>query len=124
MTKDCIEWTKGTDAKGYGVQRYRGKFQRSHRVAFFEAHGYWPNICRHTCDNPPCINPEHLLDGTRGDNIRDAVERGRYVSANGRKTHCKHGHEFTPENTIIRTKPPGRDCRACQRARWAARKKD
>lgn len=53
---------------------------------------------------------------TRGGNMRDAVEHGTHNHA--RKTHCIHGHEFTPENTRTYTFPNGvvaRFCRACKR---------
>lgn len=40
-------------------------------------------VVRHTCDNPLCINPEHLIIGTNADNVRDKVERGRTVSFPG-----------------------------------------
>lgn len=54
-----------------------------HRLAFYEANGYMPNVCRHKCDNPRCINPEHLEDGTHADNARDKVLRGRCKSLKG-----------------------------------------
>lgn len=73
-----MEWTGKRDSHGYGRRRYQGRQAvLAHRIAFFETHGYWPNVCRHTCDNPPCVNPDHLLDGTPADNSRDMVERGR-----------------------------------------------
>lgn len=51
----------------------------AHRVAYFLEHGVDPtgSIVRHACDNPPCVNPAHLLDGTQQENVADAVERGR-----------------------------------------------
>lgn len=69
----CWEWPFGRNSQGYGVC---GK-SRVHRVAFEIAYGTKPQTCRHTCDNPPCFNPAHLLDGTMADNARDAVERSR-----------------------------------------------
>lgn len=50
--------------------------------------------------------------GTRSENTSDQVTHG--VHNNARKTHCKHGHEFTEENTIRRSS--GRQCRECLRA--------
>ena len=47
------------------------------RVAFFIANGYWPNVCRHKCDKPNCVNAAHLEDGTQQDNVTDIYERGR-----------------------------------------------
>jgi len=46
-------------------------------VSFFLRHGYMPAVVRHACDTPLCVNPDHLLGGTRADNSRDMVERGR-----------------------------------------------
>lgn len=74
---DCIEWTKGRSGKGYGVLRHAGRIVYAHRLAFFNHYGYWPEVVRHTCDNPPCVNPDHLLPGSSKDNTRDMVERGR-----------------------------------------------
>jgi hypothetical protein len=80
---ECLEWTGPVNNRGYGrFEVYRGDGRRrrvlAHRLAFFREHGRWPVAAtRHTCDNPPCCDPVHLLDGTQADNIRDAVERGR-----------------------------------------------
>lgn len=47
-------------------------------MAFFLEHDYWPVVARHTCDNPPCCNPAHILDGSHGDNMQDSIARGRF----------------------------------------------
>lgn len=48
-----------------------------HRKIHYEETGEWPEVVRHTCDNPRCINPQHLVGGTQVDNMRDMLERGR-----------------------------------------------
>lgn len=75
----CEEWGGKRDKDGYGKTTFEGRSERAHRVVFFRANGYWPFICRHRCDNPPCIRADHLLDGTPQDNSNDAIERGRSV---------------------------------------------
>lgn len=68
-------------------------------------------------DGDPLNNAAtNLYWGTRADNMRDAVRHGTHHQSG--KTHCKRGHEFTPENT--QTNPSGhRRCRTCTRARQA-----
>jgi hypothetical protein len=67
-------------------------------------------VC-HRCDNRLCVNPEHLFLGTNADNVADRVRKGRTVKG-PRVTHCKHGHEYTAENTY-HTRRGSRLCRAC-----------
>lgn len=135
---DCIIWWKGFFANGYGVIKRRGKTMKAHRMIYEECFGMIPEgmVVRHTCDNPPCVNPAHLLLGTPKDNMRDKMERGR-AGMVGRKpkTHCKHGHEYTPENTRYADKPHknwkgekvtyrARQCKTCLRQaqkRWRDR---
>lgn len=75
----CTVLQGHTDRDGYTkvydpVTKRQGA---AHRIAFRERHGYLPAVVRHTCDNPACSNPDHLLGGTQADNMRDMVERGR-----------------------------------------------
>lgn len=63
------------DRDGYMVLRVGTKQVRAHRLSFFLHYGYWPEVCRHRCDNPPCYNPTHLEDGTVADNNRDKLLR-------------------------------------------------
>lgn len=74
---DCILWMKTTFHDGYGMITWRGKKMHAHRVAFFFKHGYFPHVGRHTCDTRLCVNPNHILDGTHKDNMRDKLLRGR-----------------------------------------------
>lgn len=76
----CWEWTGTTMQKeDYGIACHRGKRQRAHRLSYMYHKGQIPEgllIC-HTCDNPICINPDHLYAGTAKDNSADMVSRGR-----------------------------------------------
>lgn len=121
----CWLWTgvllKGrADAKArplpYGLL-YLHRLRRpisAHRVSFRINNGpIPPGLCvMHMCDNPPCVNPAHLVLGTQADNMRDAAQKGRMPGSNATKTHCRYGHAFTPENTrLVRA---GRSCLACE----------
>jgi hypothetical protein len=95
-----------------------------HRVTYRAFMGPIPDGMEidHLCRNPPCCNPDHLEAVTHRENILRSTSP---LAAHARKTHCIRGHEFTPENTVTRTRPggTGRDCRACSRARGRARRR-
>ncbi|WP_419146536.1 HNH endonuclease signature motif containing protein [Pseudomonas nitroreducens] len=78
---DCWEWTGSKDGHGYGTLSAGGGRppQKAHRIAFEMAHGPIPAglVVRHKCDNPGCVNPNHLEVGTQKDNSADMVARGR-----------------------------------------------
>ena len=122
----CWEWQASKNSSGYGQPTVKSKKVLAHRYSYLMFNGNPEGlVVRHSCDNPGCVNPNHLLLGTIADNNRDRDLRGRLVSANAKKTHCSSGHEFNKENTLIRTNG-NRFCRTCNRARCAilrARKK-
>lgn len=75
----CILWTGVKNNKGYGRLTYQSKQLSAHRAAFEIAHGQISDglFVLHSCDNPLCINPEHLSLGDQSENMRQASERGR-----------------------------------------------
>jgi hypothetical protein len=77
---DCWLWLCAIQDSGYGTIYVLGRTILAHRVAWSLYHGRTPEkgiVIRHGCDNPPCCNPLHLVDGTQADNNRDIAARGR-----------------------------------------------
>lgn len=85
----CWGWAASKSAYGYGWVRHGSKTLLAHRAAYEVAHGPIPDgmVVRHSCDNPECTNPAHLLLGTHADNVADKVARGRQ--------HRGEKHPFT-----------------------------
>ncbi len=75
----CWEWNRARNKDGYGLVRRAGCTPYAHRASYEELVGPIPKglFVLHKCDNPPCINPDHLYCGTLQDNNRDMDERGR-----------------------------------------------
>lgn len=80
-TPTCWIWEGAKNGNfGHGIFRFdSGKNILSHRFSWTIHNGPIPegmNIC-HTCDNPPCVNPNHLWAGTTKDNVHDMIKKGR-----------------------------------------------
>ena len=84
----------------YGFIRFRGRFWLAHRLIWTLLKGpIGKGLCvLHHCDNPPCVNPSHLFLGTRGDNNRDALKKGRQVP--GRALGDLNGSRKHPERLL------------------------
>lgn len=174
---ECWEWQAAKHDRGnYGIIRIDGRSVRANRWSLEQSLGrsLGPGmVARHTCDNPPCVNPAHLIEGTTADNVEDKVSRNRQkvgemdpnskltddavleireaissgvpqmrlarrfgvaqglisrvATGNGwkhvggpitsgiNKSHCAHGHAYTPENILWRNGGTKRICRQCNK---------
>lgn len=113
----CWIWTAHKRSNGYGVANVRGadgkfKIVGAHRVSYEAFKGTLTDGLHidHLCRNPSCVNPDHLELVVP----RENVLRGK---SSDRLKKCKRGHEFTPENTYMFTKPDGSEGRACATCR-------
>lgn len=77
--KECIEWPYGRTQHGYGEATFCGKQMNAHRIMCTLAWGEPPAgaVAAHSCDNPPCVNPNHIRWATYAENTNDAKTRGR-----------------------------------------------
>lgn len=112
QSSTCWLWTGYRDAGGYGLISLggrRGSKYRVHRVVYTLMAGQIPEglDLDHLCSVRNCCNPAHLEPVTRAENMR------RWKRA---RTHCKRGHEYTPENSHVDGKG-ARECRLCRRIR-------
>ncbi len=110
LSTGCWEWTGSITSDNYGMYTVKGgRNQMVHRL-FYTLHigpiadGYEVD---HLCRNTICCNPWHLEAVTPEENHRRSNHPGK-------RTHCIHGHEFTPENIYLRPEG-GRGCRECTR---------
>lgn len=82
---ECWIWLAGKNDKGYGSFNISTKEYKASRISYFLFYGYFPqHHCLHTCDNPNCVNPHHLFDGTQLDNMKDKKGKGRSCWSSGK----------------------------------------
>lgn len=117
----CWLWCGGTRNKRvglYGGITVRRRSLYAHRVSYEVFVGPIPEglDVLHRCDQPACINPEHLTAGTHRENMQDCLRKGRNPLMLP-KTHCVRGHLLTAESTRIKIKNGRsyRQCKACDR---------
>jgi len=117
---ECWTWKGTKSGCGYGYFSYRNADIGAHRMSLQFKLGrpiiMGMHAC-HDCNNRHCVNPSHLREDTASSNVKDLVRAGNHNNA--RKTHCKHGHEFTPDNVYINKNK--RYCIAC-RGQYANRR--
>lgn len=110
----CWEWRGALNDQGYALYGHRRVSRIMLRLSAVE-----PLLVRHKCDNPPCVNPDHLELGTDADNSADMVKRGRHYM-HGR-TECVNGHDLTEPGALKVVARKGRPhystCVLCERAR-------
>lgn len=75
----CWEWQNNKDSNGYGMVKIQGLYTKASRVAYQIINGAILDGLHvlHKCDNPGCINPDHLFTGTHQDNMNDKTRKGR-----------------------------------------------
>lgn len=125
----CYLWTRSL-IKGYGRFRTGGRGSlvvSAHRWAYEQEHGPIPEgfHLHHTCGERACVNPDHLELLSASEHTHrhrgKAVERIKKLP----RTHCRRGHEMTPENTYTwmdrKTDRMQRRCRTCEVLRYRAR---
>jgi len=88
MTTACWMWTSAMSYQGYGyITTTKGHSKKAHRLSFEFAYSIIPQSMQvlHRCDNPSCVNPEHLFLGSNSDNVADKVSKGRSPDFRGDK---------------------------------------
>ena len=125
--KGCWLWLGWKNQDGYGIYILIHNHKvRVHRYIYELLNGKIPNglVCDHQCNNPTCVNPNHIDIVTQKSNALRGIGM---AAQNARKTHCKNGHKFTAENTYHNPSGNGnRTCKICIRNHvisWRSKRK-
>lgn len=101
----CWPWLGAKLDAGYGLFNYRNKTALAHRLAYEFTHGEGSAKgfkIRHSCDNPSCCNPKHLIKGSQQDNMNDKIARGRDRNLKGNECSWrKLNEEDIPKIRIL-----------------------
>lgn len=110
----CWLWHGMVNARGYGCIAHKERMYRAHRVLYEREVGPIPSglTLDHLCQNKQCVNPEHLEPVTAAENHRRGFAR---------RTHCKAGHPWVPENIYTAPGRGDRQCKVCMTIRNRAR---
>lgn len=102
ITPGCWVWTAAKTKQGYGQFGYKGIMTGAHRVSYELYKGPITEglFVLHRCDNPSCVNPDHLYLGTNSDNTRDLKERGNVKRSKG----VNHHNAVFTEETLAKLK--------------------
>ncbi len=108
---DCWNWIGSTTKGGYGTANNQGIKTTAHRLIYWVFNG---DIAKghdihHKCENPLCVNPEHLQSILQAEHAK--------LSVKAQQTHCVNGHEFTEQNTYRKLSTGTRVCRMCAATR-------
>jgi hypothetical protein len=102
----CWVWLANPGRYGYGLFWFQGSTRRAPRVAFLLAHGRWPEpFALHHCDNPSCVNPAHLFEGTDVDNTLDKLAKGRQARGESHGSRTKPDRLARGERNGSHTQP-------------------
>jgi hypothetical protein len=80
---DCLLWTGTVTGNGYGIVYFEGRYWGVHRLYYMlkSGEGVRDGVVRHLCNNPLCLNLEHLVLGTQKENIQDQIQAGTFLKA-------------------------------------------
>ena len=103
----CWLWKGAKDKEGRGLFRLKGILSIAPRVAFLFKHFKWPvHLACHNCDNPACVRPSHLYDGTHEQNMKDRTDRGRTKTRKGEASNLARLHEPQVREILSRKSEP------------------
>ena len=119
---DCWNWTGAKNANGYGLLTFwidgKAILRGAHRISKQLAGESIDSMhVHHECHNPKCVNPAHLTVLSPGEHTLRHPEAWAHFQIE--RTHCKRGHEFTPENTLTyqyKGRSAEKHCRECGKA--------